>query len=261
MSAFIDLRDEARVHMPALPEAARCDEALRAAARRTWLGRMVNEHSSATVFEGLAAQLRALDMDAALIAECEGFAREERRHGVLCGAVVEALGGEARAPQPARDDFPRHEDAEPIEALLRNVLSICCLSETVAVALIGAERLEMPAGSLHDLLTTIYADEVGHARFGWRLVGRLVPTLSVALRRRLSRYLALAFVHLEAHELAHLPVASAWPSAAAALGLCDGGDARVLLYETIDEVIIPGLAAAGLDARCAWQQRDAARAA
>jgi hypothetical protein len=261
MSAFIDLRDEARAQIPALPEAASFDERLRAAARHTWLARMVNEYSSATVFEGLATQLRALAMDEALIAECEGFAREERRHGVLCGAVVEALGGQALAARPERDAFPRHDDAEPIEALLRNVLSICCLSETVAVALIGAERLEMPAGPLHDLLTTIYADEVGHARFGWRLVGRLVPTLSAELRRRLSRYLALAFVHLEEHELAHLPMATSWPKTAAALGLCDGGDARILLYETIDEVIIPGLAAAGLDARCAWRERDAARAA
>ena len=43
--------------------------------------------------------------------------------------------------------------ATPLEAALRNMLSICCLSETVAVSLIGAERLEMPAGELRKLLT------------------------------------------------------------------------------------------------------------
>ena len=39
----------------------------------------------------------------------------------------------------------------------------------VAVALIGAERMEMPDGELRDLLTGIWSDEVGH----WKLAGRL----------------------------------------------------------------------------------------
>jgi len=73
---------------------------------------------------------------------------------------------------------PAHEDAgSPLEAAVRNLLSICCLSETVAVSLIGAERLEMPSGELRDLLTGIYSDEVGHSRFGWRQLGTLPPSL------------------------------------------------------------------------------------
>ena len=59
----------------------------------------------------------------------------ERRHGVLCGAVVEALGGEARAEVPERAPFPDHGDVSPREGALRNVLSVACLSETVAVSL------------------------------------------------------------------------------------------------------------------------------
>ena len=98
------------------------------------------------------------------------------------------------APAPAADapptPMPEHDDAETeIEALLRNVLSIACLSETVAVALIGAERLEMPNGELRDLLTRIWADEIGHARFGWRLLARLAPTLDDATKDRLGDYL------------------------------------------------------------------------
>ena len=57
------------------------------------------------------------------------------------------------------------------------MLSICCLSETVAVSLIGAERIEMPDGELRELLTKIYADEVrpDHCRAGatsWRWSSR-----------------------------------------------------------------------------------------
>lgn len=254
MGAMIDLRRAAQAHKPELPELPELYES----AKQTWLGRMVNEYSSATVFEGLADQIRKAGLDDELAEECLGFAAEERRHGVLCGAVVEALGGDAIAPVPERDAYPHHPDVTPTEALVRNLLSISCSSETVAVALIGAERLEMPDGELRELLTTIWADEIGHARFGWRLTARLVPTLDDAARRRTSAYLAVVLGHLEEHELAHLPAGKAPPAEGAALGLCSGRDARHLLYSTVDEVILPGLEAVGLEARRAWRLRHRA---
>lgn len=225
---------------------------------------MVNEYTSAGVFEGLAAQLRSAPMadygldGEALAKECDGFAAEERHHGVLCGAVVEALGGQACAPRPARDPYPAHADATPIESVLRNALSIGCLSETVAVALIGAERLDMPEGALRDLLTTIYADEVGHARFSWRLVASVVPQLDAETKQRLSRYLIVALAHLEQHELAHLPLGFEPPAGGECLGLCSGTSARGLLYDAIRQVILPGLEAAGLEAERAWCSRASA---
>lgn len=257
MGAMIDLREAARAQKPELPALDHLYES----ARETWLGRMVNELSSATVFEGLAAQIRRAGLPEELAEECLAFAAEERRHGVLCGAVVEALGGAALAPVPERDAYPDHDDVTPKEALVRNLLSISCSSETVAVALIGAERLEMPDGELRDLLTTIWADEIGHARFGWRLVAEIVPTLDDAARGRLSAYLAVVLGHLEDHELAHLPAGPAPPAEGAALGLCSGKDARHLFYSTVDEVILPGLEAVGLEARRAWRLRHRALSA
>jgi hypothetical protein len=251
---IVDLRAPARQAAPALPSMPE----LTASALATWRGRMVNEHTSAQVFEGLARQLAAAGMEPELVAECAGFANEERKHGVLCGAVVEALGGEARFERPDTDEFPEHEDVSRKEAALRNLLSISCLSETVAVSLIGAERLEMPEGPLRDLLTDIYADEVGHARFGWRLAGRLALELEADARARVEEYLAVAFAHLEEHELAHLNPNSAPPPEGVCLGLCNGKDARELFYATVKDVIVPGLEAIGLHARDAWVARAAA---
>jgi hypothetical protein len=219
---------------------------------------MINEHSSARVFEGLARQLAASGVDD-LVAEVRGFAAEERRHGVLCGSVVEALGGEALAEIADGEPYPEHADASPLEAALRNMLSICCLSETVAVSLIGAERLEMPEGELKDLLTRIYADEVGHSRFGWRTLERLAPSLDAATKERLADYLEVAFDHLVEHELAHLPVASEPPPEGVALGLCNGKDARTLFFDTLDQVIIPGLEQHGIPARRAWSNATRTR--
>ena len=50
MGAVLDLRADAAQHKPVVPDLPH----LGAAARGTWLGRMVNEYSSSRVFEGLA---------------------------------------------------------------------------------------------------------------------------------------------------------------------------------------------------------------
>ena len=251
-----DLRVAARAARPSLDVA----DDLRDVAIATWRGRMINEYSSARVFEGLAAQMRAAGYPDSIVEECRAFSDEERRHGVLCGAVVEALGGEARATMRDDGDFPEHRDVSRNEAVLRNVLSICCMAETVAVALVGAERLEMPDGELRELLTEIYADEVGHARFGWRLLAGAAPCLDRDARARLSDYLVVAFDHLERHELAHLSTSKRAPEGGAALGLCSGRDSRRLFYETVVEVIIPRLESLGLRAGAAWRQRRSASA-
>jgi hypothetical protein len=233
-SSSLDLREMARAAAPTLHAAPH----LRDAAIATWHTRMINEYASSRVFVALACHLSALGYEEEAD-EVSQFADEERRHGVLCGAVVEALGGEARGELAGAPPYPEHHDAPPRAALLRNVISICCMSETVAVALIGAERLEMPEGTeLRALLTRIWADEIGHARFGWRLLEKLAPSLSVAERDAIRAYLPIAFGHLEAHELLHLPAHGGVPGGES-LGLCSGLDARALLRETIDEVIAP----------------------
>ena len=231
--------------MPAMPA---FHGELREAAIATWRARMKNEYGSAGTFEALSVQLEAAGFGGSLAAECRVFADEERQHGVLCGSVVEALGGEARVQVSEPATFPEHADTSRRAAALRNVVSICCMSETVAVALIGAERIEMEASdssggpqSLTALLTRIHADEIGHARFGWRLLERVSGSLTAAERNALNAYIPVALAHLHEHEMAHLPDHGGLAHGAP-LGLCSGRDARVLFLDTVREVIIPGLA-------------------
>jgi hypothetical protein len=252
-TATLDLTTQAApLRVPIAPSPA-----LAPAVIATWHGRMVNEHGSAQVFEDLAGQLAAIGHDADA-REARTFAAEERRHGAQCGAVVQSAGGRAVAEVSAGRRLPAHADTTPRAAVARNVVSICCLAETIAVALIGAERLDMPDGALRDLLTQIWSDEVGHARFGWRYLARELPHLDDVERDAVARYLPVAFAAIEQHELAHLPTGTTWPAEAAAYGLCSGDDARVLLYETLTEVIVPQLEALGLPAARAWQQRRSA---
>lgn len=248
----IDLRRAARSRGLVLGAVG---EATRAPAIATWHGRMVNEHQSAPVFERLARQLSDAGFDDAVVDRFAHFADEERDHGVACGAVVEALGAEARAEGLAVDPLPEHPDVSRREAALRNVLSVCCLSETVAVALIGAERLDMPEGSLRTLLTGLWADEIGHANEGWRLLRDELAGADASMLLRLGQYLRAAFAALEEHELALLPSAARIPEGGEALGLCDGRQSRTLFHATVERVIVPGLERLGLPAREAWVQR------
>jgi hypothetical protein len=247
---LLDLSTRAREVAPRISVPAN----VRGRAIATWRGRMINEHGSARVFEQLSLQMERAEFGKDVVSTCAGFAEEERMHGILCGAVVEALGGSAVAPPLPALDLPEHEDVEPKEAVLRNVLSVGCLSESVAVALIGAERLRMPPGELRELLTRIYADEIGHARFGWQMLHAAAPTLTADARLRLAAYLRIAFAHLEAHELAHLPVQPNLPECND-VGVCDGNEARQLFYATVHEAIIPPLQALGLNAAEAWRDR------
>ena len=256
MKGTLDLRAAARALRPVVPELPE----LRAAAIATWRARMVNEHQSAEVFGALAVQAERVGLSPTLTGELLEFEAEERKHGVLCGAVVEALGGEATAEVTLPRRLSEHAGTAPLEGFLRNLLSVSCLSETVAVGLIGAERLEMPEGPLRELLSEIWADEVGHARFGWRVAQELVPALDPGGRARLSLYLRVALRHLELHELEHLPLGSRPPAAGAALGLCSGADARTLFYETVSQAILPSLEKLGLAANDAWAARASADA-
>jgi hypothetical protein len=254
VKTLLDLREAARARRPVVPELPE----LRAAAIATWRARMVNEHQSAEVFGALAAQARRVGLGAEAAEQLLEFEAEERKHGVLCGAVVEALGGEAIAEVKLPRSLPEHTSTAALEGFLRNVLSVSCLSETVAVGLIGAERLEMPEGPLRELLSEIWADEVGHARFGWRALQKNLPGLDSAGKTRLSLYLRVALRQLELHELEHLPLRSRPPAAGAALGLCSGADARVLFYETVSQAILPSLEKLGLAANDAWAARESA---
>lgn len=235
----------------------RLDEVERTAAILTWRGRMLNEHVSARVFSALAQQLGRAGIRGDRQARVAAMVAEEWRHADRCAAVVEVLGGEPVVALPSLPAVPEHEDADPLEAVLRNVISVSCLSETVAVALIDAERRSAGPPALQRLLAEILADEVGHARFGWRLLEELAPSLSPTLRERLGDYLVIALDELATHELSHLPARASPSAAAEAIGVCDGHAARRLFFATVEEVIVPGLQASGLPALSAWRAAQA----
>lgn len=254
---ILDLRAEGAEHRPDLHDLPDLTEAERAMAVRTWRGRMVNEHVSAQVFAGLVPQLMRAALPPALQAEVPAMIADEYRHARQCAGVVLALGGDPVAPLPVVQPLPSHDEVSPLEAVLRNVISVGCLSETVAVSVIRAEHAELDGSTLGGVLSTILADEVQHARFGWKLLGLVAPRLDADARARTSRYLVDALRHQIAWEVPKLPVNLGLRDELAKAGVCDGAQARELFFATIGEVVVPQLEAAGLDARRAWAAAQA----
>lgn len=255
-NAVLDLRREGAARRPALADGALPDleDAERAEAVRTWRGRMVNEHVSAQVWAGLLPQLLAAAVPPGALVSVADAIADELRHAELCAGVVLALGGEPIARLPAIVPVPRHADVAPLEAALRNVISVGCLSETIAVSVIRAEHAEIEAGPFGAILASILADEVQHARVGWSLLGVVAPLLDPAARARIDAWLVDALAHLVAWEIPKLPVVSGRRPALAQAGVCDGLAARTLFSDTVGQVIVPGLEKAGLAGRAAWER-------
>jgi len=250
--AVLDLRREAEARKPDLSALPDLSAEERAMAARTWRGRMVNEHISAQVFASLVPQMMKAAAPPSLQAAVPKMIADEYRHAEMCAGVVAALGHRPVAPLPEIAKVPEHEDVGPLEAVVRNVLSVCCMSETVAVSVIRAEQAELQGTVLGEVLDQILADEVNHARFGWAFLGIMLPRLDAAAKERLSDYLVPALVHQIEFEIPKLPVNPGLRSEVAQAGVCDGNLARGLFYDTIGTVVVPQLEAAGLPAVNAW---------
>jgi hypothetical protein len=254
VSPLLDLRREAQKDPLEIPGLEAIPEEERAAALGNWRDRMVSEHASARVFAALVPKLMAAGVARRHVAAVSAMIGQELDHAVLCARVVAALGGEASAPMPSPlPPVPAHEDAGPMEGLLRDVISVSCCSETVAVALVATEREQAGSPALENVLARILADEVKHARFGWKLLSEVGPDLDDRTRRRLSAYLVAAFEHQIAFHAPFLRMGVA-SDRAVSIGAPDGESNWRVFLDTMTQVTIPGLERAGLGAERAWER-------
>lgn len=253
--------DAPRAHRPEAIDRDAYSPAARAAAVRVWSRRMHNEHGSAAVFARLLPELMACGASLDHCTTVTRCAADELHHGALCADVVRALGAEPPSLAGVEtQSLPEHADVNRLEGTLRNVVFVGCLAETVAVAFTAEERELTTDPYVRCVITQISADEVLHARFGWSLLAEVAPTLDGAARDRFVDYLRTAFFYLEREELLEVPNVQgprALVEQAQALGVCDNPRTRELFYETVHEVIVPGLEGAGIAASRAWEERRA----
>ena len=222
------------------------------AARTNWRERMASEHASARVFGALVGGMMKAALPAAEISRVADMVRQELDHAELCAQVLAALGSEPLAELAELAPVPEHADASPLEAILRNVISVGCCSETVAVALVATEREQAGPRPLRRVLDQILRDEIKHSRFGWRLVDRFVPALSPAERVSLGDYLVDAFAHQIRFHAPFLAMPCASENGIA-IGAPHGRSSWLVFVATMETIVVPGLERCGLPATQAWQ--------
>ena len=250
----LDLRRDARRDALAPLDLGDVSSADLAAARTNWKERMVSEHASARVFGELIGGMMRAGLAADETHRVADMVRQELDHARLCAKVLVAIGVEPVADLPELASVPIHEDARsPLEAVLRNVISVGCCSETVAVALVATERELAGPRSLRRVLDQILSDEIKHSRFGWRLVSRLAPSLSFRERASLDAYLVDAFAHQVRFHAPFLEMPCAG-DAGLAVGAPHGRSNWLVFTATMNEIVIPGLERCGLSAREAWRE-------
>lgn len=235
------------------------DEAIELA-RHNWRKRMVHEHESAAVFTGLVPQMMAAEAPLDFKTVVTRCGLDELRHAGLCGQIVEFLGGTAEAEADLEThSLPEHPDVDRFQAALRNVVFASCLSETVSMALLTAERERVEEPFIDRVLEQLAGDESLHARLGWVYLAECIDAHPERSRDGLVDYLPVAFRGFEREMLDAMPLGDAPDdllAEARKLGFSESSIAREILSDTIHEVILPRLQDFGLPAADAWGQRN-----
>lgn len=230
-------------------------------ARSLWGRRMIEEHHSSAVWARLLPQLIAAGAPMDFKMAALKASLDELHHATLCGEVLRALGAEPAVETTLETrPLPEHRDCGPRERLLRNVLFVGCMAETLAVALTSEERQLATPPLLCAVLDQIHADETNHGRYGWLFLAHQLPQLDAAGRERVAAYVPVALAHLERDLFektpAQPPPDEALQAELAALGVSENNAARTLFTQTVEQVIVPQLEAYGLPAADAWQRRN-----
>ncbi len=227
-------------------------DAARALAGQVWAHRAVAERVSSARYLRLARGLASAGVPEVLVRRADAAAADESRHAELCAAMAVGLGAEvdARTPPTAWRALCAREDT------LREAVAFCAVSESMNATLMAVALQRARHEPTRALLRALLADEVQHARLGWAVLaferGRgdcavLAPTLVPALEQAVSEELREAGGQAGGEP----------DDAGASYGLLTAPERLTLIAATLRDVVLPGLAEAGVDTAAAeaWARR------
>lgn len=225
--------------------------------RRSFVLRALDEQRSLLAFSELLGELCEAGAPIDVIGSLTRVVRDEARHVDLCSRVVERLGGwPDRAPEPT---WVRSDRRQPLRRrILRSVIGSMCIGETLSVAMIAGVRENASDPVVHEVLTTMLADESFHSRFGWWwLEGHALDDDD---HTWLDAWLPRVFAGVERGARPspdQLAREEERPHVASPFGSMAHGAREAAFLRTMEQTILPGLERHGIAARAAWERRNA----
>jgi len=225
--------------------AASLAPAERARLAATWMRRSEAEYLAISTFSVLAIDLVAAMAPADVISLCLRAGIDEIRHAEMCVRMAQIYSGEQKLPPPGMSSLPDDPERPKLHQALANTMLVSCVSETYATTVLSATRDLTVDPTAQAVLTSIYSDEVMHARLGWSylryaigLGGQGVIDAAAAMLPRALRGVANVVER-------ERPIGDVTP-AVRDHGLMTPAEERVIFSTCVREVLVPGFEALGI---------------
>jgi len=228
--------------------------------RDEWRARIAAEYGSAAITQHLVLWLIQIGASPDVIDAGLRVVADELVHSRMSHQVYADAGGdEPPIIDRATLELGRRSHVPLEHDVLRVVVRIFCLGETVAVPLFSHLRAACTVPSARAALDRILKDEVRHRDFGWMALDWLLTTpLAPAIPELLDVELPGMFAELEQSYGTGNPAFDETlelPDSDRAWGLAPPRDYADILHRTFTRDYQPRFAARGIDATPAWAAR------
>lgn len=225
--------------------AARLAPAERARLAGTWMRRSEAEYLAVSTFSVLAIDLVAAMAPADVISLCLRAGIDEIRHAEMCMRMVEIYSGEQKLPPPGMSSLPDDPAKPKLHQALANTMLVSCVSETYATTVLSATRDLTTDPVAQAVLTSIYSDEVMHARLGWSYMRYAIEVGGQGVIDAAAQMLPRALRGVANVVERERPIGEVTP-AVRGHGLMTPAEERVIFSTCVREVLVPGFEALGI---------------
>jgi hypothetical protein len=244
MSRLRSTDDDAIQRLPLDDDSVeKLDRKARRAVGDQWERRSTAELRVASAFAVIARELFEWGADPVVLDICARAVSDEVRHAKICQALAERyLDASVAWPTPGPTPLPPHERASPSLRPTLYVTAMCCINETIASAWLEASLKTTTAPIARAALRELIADDVHHSRLGWAHLAssHVTPDTRSKVAAWLPRLLDCTVVPW-------LRDAKGSGDGVPTHGVPSEQTTRNVVVETLEQVVLPGFDAVGVD--------------
>jgi hypothetical protein len=211
----------------------------------TWMRRSEAEYLAVSTFSVLAIDLVAASAPADVLSLCLRAGIDEVRHAEMCLRMANIYSGKKNLPPPGMSSLPDDPERPKLHQALANTMLVSCVSETYATTVLSATRDLTTDPTALAVLTSIYSDEVMHARLGWSYLRHAIEIGGDGVIQAAADMLPRALRGVANVVERERPVGEV-TEAVRSHGLMTPAEERVIYSTCVREVLVPGFLALGI---------------